>query len=146
MLFTSFFALAALAISAFAAPIAVDEVALVARGNAAVNPNAVTGTTCTAKGTKLDDHSINVALLSICGSIAGTIEKCEGNPTSTTGASGDAKFSIQPQTAGATINVSKGRWEGCVRAARATCGDSPFTTTCIGGASKGNLAVTLAAA
>lgn len=64
-------------------------------------------------------HDQNVAELGICGGIAGTIEKCGGNPTSTVGSSGTAKFSLTPTDQGATINVSKGRWEGCVRAARA---------------------------
>ena len=59
----------------------------------------------------LDFHTVNVALLQICGGIAGTIEKCEGAPTSTTGQSGNALFTITPVEAGATINISKGRWE-----------------------------------
>jgi hypothetical protein len=80
------------------------------------------------------DHDINVALLSICGGIAGTIEQCGGQPTSTTGISGTARFDLEVATAGTTIIITKGRWEGCVRAARAVCGDSPFTSTCIGGA------------
>jgi hypothetical protein len=82
----------------------------------------------------LVDHDINVALLSICGGISGTIEQCGGEPTTTTGESGTAKFTLNAATVGQTIDVTKGRWEGCVRAARATCGDSPFTSTCIGGA------------
>jgi hypothetical protein len=85
----------------------------------------------------LVDHDINVALLSICGGISGAIEQCGGNPTSTTGVSGTASFALQAATQGQTIDVTKGRWEGCVRAARAVCGDSPFTSTCIGG-SDGN--------
>lgn len=93
----------------------------------------------------LVSHDINVAVLSICGGIAGTIEKCGGAPTSTTGASGTAKFTLTATVAGATINISKGRWEQCVRAAQAVCGNSPFTSTCIGGASTGNVAFTLAA-
>jgi hypothetical protein len=75
-----------------------------------------------------------VAILSICGGIAGTIQNCQGNPTSTVGASGTAKLSLEAETAGTTIDITKGRWEGCMRAARAVCGDSPFTSTCIGGA------------
>jgi len=38
---------------------------------------------------------------------------------------------------GATINVSKGRWEGCVRAANAVCPTGTYTSTCIGGVSEG---------
>jgi hypothetical protein len=92
-----------------------------------------------------------VALLSICGGISGKIEQCGGNPTTTTGAFGDAIFSLKAVSG--TIDITKGRWEGCVAAARsvmmfykfrddantdhthrATCGNSPFTSTCIGGA------------
>jgi hypothetical protein len=82
----------------------------------------------------LNDHDINVALLQICGGIAGSIEQCQGTPTTTSGASGDARFNLQVETTGATIIITKGRWEGCVRAARAVCGNSPFSSTCIGGA------------
>ncbi|KAH8775676.1 hypothetical protein BGZ57DRAFT_233203 [Hyaloscypha finlandica] len=105
-----------------------------APANTNVNPAAIAGTTCTDKSTTLVSHDINVALLSICGSIAGTIEQCAGSPTSTTGSSGTAKFSLSAATKGQTIDITKGRWEGCVRAARAVCGDTPFTSTCIGGA------------
>jgi len=113
-----------------------------------VNPNAVTGTICTAKGVQLVDHDINVALLSICGSIAGTIEQCQGNPVTTTGKSGDAVLTLNAATKGQTIDITKGRWEGCMRAARAVCGDSPFTSTCIGGAdvNNGNVNFALTAA
>lgn len=82
----------------------------------------------------LNSHDINVAILSICGGIAGTIEQCQGQPTTTTGASGDAQLNLQVETEGTNIIITKGRWEGCMRAARAVCGDSPFSSTCIGGA------------
>jgi len=108
--------------------------ALSERGTRVVDPAAVTGTTCTSPGTSIVDHDINVALLSICGGISGTIQQCGGFPTSTTGSSGTALFTLNAATTGQTIDVTKGRWEGCVAAARATCGDSPFTSTCIGGA------------
>ena len=84
-----------------------------------------------------------MAELAICGGIAGSIEKCGGSPASTTGVSGTAKFVLRATDAGATINVSKGRWEGCVRAARAVCPTGAFTSTCIGGATSGNIAFTL---
>ncbi|KUJ16885.1 uncharacterized protein LY89DRAFT_697202 [Mollisia scopiformis] len=116
--------------------------------NTSVNPAAITGTTCTDKSTTLVSHDINVALLSICGGIAGTIEQCGGEPTNTTGTSGTAKFTLSAATSGQTIDITKGRWEGCVRAARAVCGDTPFTSTCIGGAdvNAGNVDFTLSAA
>ena len=59
----------------------------------------------------LDFHTSNVALLQICGGIAGTIQKCQGSPTSTVGQSGNVRFTIKPVVAGDTINISKGRWE-----------------------------------
>jgi hypothetical protein len=76
---------------------------------------------------------------------AGAITKCGGAPTSTTSSSGTALFELKVTDAGATINVSKGRWEGCVRAARAVCPTGTFSSTCIGGASTGNVAFTLSA-
>ncbi|TGO39367.1 hypothetical protein BHYA_0055g00190 [Botrytis hyacinthi] len=113
-----------------------------------VNPDAVTGTTCTDPSTTLVSHDINVALLEICGGIAGTIQQCGGEPTSTTGESGTALLKLNAATSGQTIDITKGRWEGCMRAARAVCGDSPFTSTCIGGAkvNAGNVDFELSAA
>ncbi|KAG8856341.1 hypothetical protein FRB96_006492 [Tulasnella sp. 330] len=92
----------------------------------------------------LDFHSTNVAILAICGGIAGTIEFCQGSPTSTTGISGTSKFTITPATAGGTIDISKGRWEQGIKAVAAICGaDIPFTATFQGGASNGNVNVVL---
>ncbi len=59
----------------------------------------------------LDFHTSNVALLQICGGIAGTIQKCQGAPTSTVGQSGNVRFTITPVVKGDVINISKGRWE-----------------------------------
>jgi hypothetical protein len=142
MRLSTLFLLAGVTSTALATPFSrvnlADAAILSARfvANEVVNPAAVTGTTCTSPGTSLVDHDINVALLSICGGISGTIEQCQGSPTTTTGAFGDATFTLKAQSG--TIDISKGRWEGCVRAARAVCGDSPFTSTCIGGAEVNN--------
>jgi len=114
------------------------------RASTTVDPNAVTGTTCLDTKQNIVFHDQNVAELAICGGIAGTIEKCGGSPATTTGQSGTAKFSLNAVDSGATINVSKGRWEGCVRAARAVCPTGSFSSTCVGGASTGNVAFTLA--
>lgn len=65
----------------------------------------------TSARSALDFHTSNVALLQICGGIAGTIQKCQGAPTSTTGKSGNVSFAITPVIKGDTINISKGRWE-----------------------------------
>ncbi|KAI5120097.1 hypothetical protein M0805_001253 [Coniferiporia weirii] len=130
MLFTLFLTIAALFVSAFAAPLNTRQ-------------ETVSNVKCTSK-TALDSHTVNVALLQICGGIAGTIEFCEGAPTSTTGADGNVQFSIAPVTKGATINISKGRWEQGIRAAFAVCGeDVPFTATFTGGASTGDVNVVL---
>lgn len=88
---------------------------------------------------KLDTHSTNVAILSICGGIAGSIEFCGGNPATTTGQSGTSLFTLNPTDAGATINISKGRWERCIKAAQITCPTGTFQSTCIGGATTGNV-------
>ena len=87
------------------------------RGTRVVNPNAVSFTTCSSDTTAIVSHDINVALLAICGGIAGTIEQCGGSPTITTGSSGTALFTLNAATAGQTIDITKGRWEGCVAAA-----------------------------
>ncbi|EEA25636.1 hypothetical protein TMatcc_006131 [Talaromyces marneffei ATCC 18224] len=113
---------------------AAQAMAMPRPANTNVNPNAITNTTCTAPGVTLNSHNINVAILSICGGISGKIQQCQGQPTTTTGASGDAKLNLQVETKGTKIIITKGRWEGCMRAARAVCGDSPFSSTCIGGA------------
>jgi hypothetical protein len=113
--------------------------------NTNVNPGAVTGTTCTDPSLNLNTHDTNVAILSICGGIAGTIEKCGGNPASTVGSSGTSKFTLSPLNKGATLNVSKGRWEGCVRAARATCPTGGFSSTCVGGTTDGDFTFVLSA-
>ena len=92
---------------------------------------------------KIVFHDQNVAELGICGGIAGSITKCNGAPESTIGQSGSAKFTLTTATNGATINISKGRWEQCVRAARAICPTGSMTGTCSGGASSGDVNFTL---
>jgi len=118
---------------------------LAIRASTTVNPAAVTSTVCTDPDTDIVFHDQNVAELAICGGIAGTIEFCGGNPTTTTGSSGTALFTLEAATDGATINISKGRWEGCVRAARAVCPTGDFTSICIGGATTGNVNFSLEA-
>ncbi|KAL1745408.1 hypothetical protein HDZ31DRAFT_81978 [Schizophyllum fasciatum] len=113
-----------------------------ARANAV--PVVVSNLVCDDSGDTLVSHDVNVAQLQICGGIAGKIQKCQGNPTSTTGVSGTATFTIDPVEAGDTINVSKGRWEQHIKAAFKQCGqDVPFTATFRAGAAKGDINVTL---
>ncbi|KAH9218929.1 hypothetical protein DL95DRAFT_384755 [Leptodontidium sp. 2 PMI_412] len=115
------------------------------RASTSVNPNAVLDTKCIDTSANIVFHDANVALLGICGGIAGAITKCGGAPSSTTGSSGTALFKLNAVDSGATINVSKGRWEGCVRAARAVCPTGTFSSTCVGGATTGNVAFSLSA-
>ncbi|PIL24671.1 hypothetical protein GSI_12555 [Ganoderma sinense ZZ0214-1] len=125
---TIFYALAMFFMCAFAAPLEVRQ-------------ETVSNVVCTSK-TALDFHTSNVALLQICGGIAGTIEKCEGAPTSTVGQSGNVRFTIKPVVAGDVINISKGRWEQGIKAAFVVCGQNiPFTATFTGGAREGNVNV-----
>ncbi|EIN13107.1 hypothetical protein PUNSTDRAFT_139769 [Punctularia strigosozonata HHB-11173 SS5] len=134
MRFSVVLSAAAFVLGAFAAPLEFRQ-------------ETVSNVKCTDPNTTLDFHTSNVALLQICGGIAGTIEKCEGAPTSTVGQSGDVKFTINPVQSGATINISKGRWEQGIKAAFAVCGQNkPFTATFTGGASTGDVNVTYASA
>ncbi|KAF2715020.1 hypothetical protein K504DRAFT_359032, partial [Pleomassaria siparia CBS 279.74] len=109
-----------------------------------VSGNEVTGTKCTDTSIAFNTHDTNVAILGICGGIAGAITKCGGNPVSTVGQSGTSKFTLTATDSGSTINVSKGRWERCVKAAQLTCPQGSFETTCLGGATpSGDIKVTL---
>ncbi|KAI1869110.1 hypothetical protein JX265_002972 [Neoarthrinium moseri] len=116
---------------------------LAMRASTSVDPNAVSNTQCIDPNVNIDFHDQNVAELGICGGIAGSITKCGGAPQSTTGKSGTALFTLNAATSGATINISKGRWEGCIRAARAVCPTGSVSGTCTGGASTGNVDFTL---
>ncbi|KAF3025672.1 hypothetical protein E8E14_013835 [Neopestalotiopsis sp. 37M] len=116
---------------------------LAMRASTTVDPNAVTNVECTNPNVDIVFHDQNVAELGICGGIAGTITKCGGAPESTTGESGTALFTLNAASSGATINISKGRWEGCIRAARAVCPTGSISGTCVGGASTGNVDFTL---
>jgi hypothetical protein len=62
---------------------------------------------------------------------------------STTGQSGTAQFVLSAVEKGATITISKARWEACVRAARAVCPTGSMKATCVGGASSGDVVFTL---
>ncbi|KAH6656384.1 hypothetical protein BKA67DRAFT_154238 [Truncatella angustata] len=145
--FLGAFLLVASASSVFATPVIPgysEHVEILAmRASSTVDPNAVTGVDCTNPSVDIVFHDQNVAELGICGGIAGAITKCGGAPQSTTGESGTALFTLKAATSGATINISKGRWEGCIRAARAVCPTGSISGTCVGGASTGNVDFTL---
>ncbi|KAK3383786.1 hypothetical protein B0T24DRAFT_673619 [Lasiosphaeria ovina] len=114
------------------------------RASTEVNPRAALDTRCIDRNDRIVFHDQNVAELDICGGIAGAATKCGGQPApSTTGRSGTALFTLRAADAGATINISKGRWEQCVRAARSVCPTGSLAATCVGGATSGNVAFTL---
>ncbi|KAI0200135.1 hypothetical protein F4808DRAFT_429798 [Astrocystis sublimbata] len=117
---------------------------LALRASTDVDPAAVNNVNCIDPNQNIVFHDQNVAELGICGGIAGAITKCEGAPEFTVGESGSAKFSLAPVEQGATINISKGRWEQCIRAARAVCPTGSMSGTCTGGGSFGDINFTLA--
>ena len=86
-------------------------------------------------------HDQNIAELAICGGISGEATRCEGAPARTAGESRSARFALRAteEDAGATINITKARWEKCIRAARAVCPTGSMRATCVGGASKGGV-------
>lgn len=89
-------------------------------------------------------HEQNAAQLAICDSISGADNtKCRSSSPVTMGTRGSAKFTLRALNQGATINISKIRWEECVRAARFKCPTGSFSGTCIGGATSGNVVFTL---
>ncbi|KAI1203065.1 hypothetical protein F5X97DRAFT_157280 [Nemania serpens] len=116
---------------------------LALRANTQVNPAAVSDVKCIDSRLNIVFHDQNVAELGICGGISGSITKCGGAPEATTGQSGSARFTLTTATKGARINISKGRWEQCVRAARAICPTGSMSGTCSGGASSGDVNFTL---
>ncbi|KAI1436696.1 hypothetical protein GGR50DRAFT_184714 [Xylaria sp. CBS 124048] len=116
---------------------------LALRATTQLNPSAVSGVTCLDRNLNVVFHDQNVAELGICGGIAGSITKCRGAPKSTVGQSGSAKFTLKPAREGATIHITKGHWEQCVRAARAICPTGSMNGTCSGGASFGDINFTL---
>ncbi|KAJ3558724.1 hypothetical protein NPX13_g9656 [Xylaria arbuscula] len=116
---------------------------LALRSTTQLNPAAVSDVTCIDPNLNIVFHDQNVAELGICGGISGSVTKCSNAPESTVGQSGSAKFTLTTTTSGATINISKVRWEQCVRAARAICPTGSMSGTCSGGASSGNVNFTL---
>ncbi|KAF2993534.1 hypothetical protein E8E14_000081 [Neopestalotiopsis sp. 37M] len=113
------------------------------RSSMPLNPSAVYDVSCGDSEQRIVFHDQNVAQLSICGGIAGSETKCRGAPAATTGHSGSAKFSLEPVNDGAAVNISKDRWEQCVRAARSVCPTGSMSGTCRGGATSGDLKFTL---
>lgn len=110
-----------------------------------LEPRAVADTECIDRNAHIVFHDQNAAELSICSGIAGSVKRCQGSPSVTQGRVGSALFTLKPLTAGSTINITKKRWEQCVRAARAVCPTGSLSATCLGGASRGDLHFSLLA-
>ncbi|KAI1499388.1 hypothetical protein F5X99DRAFT_287345 [Biscogniauxia marginata] len=117
---------------------------LALRASTGLNPAAVRDVTCIDHNLNIVFHDENAAELSICGGISGPqATRCEGAPGRTVGRHGTAQFALRPEAEGAAITISKARWEQCVRAARAVCPTGSMRGTCLGGASRGDVAFTL---
>ncbi|KAK5990925.1 hypothetical protein PT974_09200 [Cladobotryum mycophilum] len=114
-----------------------------ARSLSNVDAGAVIEATCLDPTQEIILHDETAAQLSICGSLAGSIQQCEGSPTETLGEHGTARFALSAVEEGATINLSKNQWIQCVHAARAVCPKGSLSAVCAGGASSGNVAFTL---
>ncbi|KAL7628872.1 hypothetical protein AAE478_000387 [Parahypoxylon ruwenzoriense] len=116
---------------------------LALRASMPVNPAAVSDVTCVDRNVKIVFHDQNAAELAICGGISGPATKCTGAPETTVGRSGSAQFTLRARAPGAAINISKNRWEQCVRAARAVCPTGSMKGTCSGGATSGDVLFSL---
>ncbi|KUI53902.1 hypothetical protein VP1G_01507 [Cytospora mali] len=108
-----------------------------------LNPDAVSDVHCQDRQARIIFHEENAAQLAICGGIAGSTDHCGGSLTTTVGRKGSAKFHLAAVDKGATIDITKTRWEECVHAARAVCPTGSLSATCLGGATSGDVAFTL---
>ncbi|KAH8884976.1 hypothetical protein GQ53DRAFT_829353 [Thozetella sp. PMI_491] len=144
--------LSALASTALAAPL--DEGSLVVRQAAteifvtpATSPTttdphqqfeagAISNVTCNGAAS-ISLANQDIAELAVCGGIKAPIDFCPGNLKTTTGVSGNAKWTITAAT-DTTLGFFKGNWEECCNAARATCPGQTFTARCeLGTAAEG---------
>lgn len=85
-------------------------------------------------------HEQNAAQLAICdGILSGArTTQCDGASATTAGARGSARFTLAARRPGAGINVSKVRWEECVRAARLKCPTGSLSGVCLRAATAGH--------
>ncbi|KAK4459186.1 hypothetical protein QBC42DRAFT_232168 [Cladorrhinum samala] len=114
-----------------------------------VNSKAVREVACLDRKAHIVSHDELAAELSICGGIEGSVAKCRGNLKETTGRRGTALFTLRAVDAaaspGAAINLTKARWEQCVRAARDQCPTGSLSGICVGGATTGDVEFSLVA-
>ncbi|KAK0745918.1 hypothetical protein B0T18DRAFT_324512 [Schizothecium vesticola] len=107
------------------------------RQSTPLNPRAITDTTCIDRNTHIVFHEQNAAELAICDGLPGG--RCRTGAREATGRAGSAVFVLRAVEAGASVTVTKARWEGCVRAARAVCPTGSLRSVCLGGASSGDV-------
>lgn len=131
------------------------------RQSTPLNPRAITDTQCIDRNTYVSPrppppsppspsqpptdnsprhivfHEQNAAELSICDGLPGG--RCRTGERETVGRAGSAVFVLRAVEPGASVTVTKGRWEGCVRAARAVCPTGSLKSRCLGGASSGDV-------
>ncbi|KAK1835554.1 hypothetical protein QBC39DRAFT_378775 [Podospora conica] len=105
------------------------------RQHTPLNPRAITDTQCIDRNTHIVFHEQNAAELSICDGLPSG--RCRTGSRETTGRSGSARFVLRAVDDGAVVTVTKGRWEECVRAARAVCPTGSLKSVCLGAASGG---------
>ncbi|KAK1687638.1 hypothetical protein BDP55DRAFT_692685 [Colletotrichum godetiae] len=108
-----------------------------------VNPAAMVEATCIDRNAHIVFHDQNAAELAICGGISGSVAACHGNPSTTVGQAGSARFALKTTVEGASITISKNKWEQCVRAARDKCPTGSLRAVCAGGATAGDVEFTL---
>ncbi|KAL5614701.1 hypothetical protein BROUX41_004796 [Berkeleyomyces rouxiae] len=112
------------------------------RQSTSLNRKALVSAKCLDPNAHIVFHDENAAEMSICDGFNGG-HKCDGTVALTTGHVLSARFSIEAQTPGSTITISRMGWEQCVRAAREVCPTGSLTAVCYGGASKGDIAFRL---
>ncbi|PSR92250.1 hypothetical protein BD289DRAFT_183495 [Coniella lustricola] len=114
------------------------------RQSTPLNPDAVSDVQCLDPEAHIVFHDENAAQLSICNGLSGNdpARKCPGTAPVTIGKRGSALFvltALSPHSTlvSANINISKLRWDECVRAARAKCPTGSMSGVCVGGATWG---------
>ncbi|KAF3762447.1 hypothetical protein M406DRAFT_45958, partial [Cryphonectria parasitica EP155] len=109
-----------------------------------LNPDAVGEVTCWDPEAHIVYHDQNAAQLAICDGISGPAHtRCRASSPVTVGKRGSAQFTLTTLRPGTTIDISKVRWEECVRAARDKCPTGSLSGVCLGGASWGDIGFVL---
>ncbi|CAN8098928.1 unnamed protein product [Discula destructiva] len=105
-----------------------------------LNLDAVIDVECLDPEAHIVFHEQNTAQLAICNGISGAGNtRCPGASRVTEGVRGSANFTLTAQNPTAKINLSKVRWEECVRAARSICPTGNLSGTCRRAATSGDV-------